>query len=89
MLFRSITGLVGSNAGRDHGTADTAGPSQRHLARHIDVRHVLVLGEEREMQEDGERRRVGREDHELRDTAVKRLGRCKLCQFMLAVCGRF
>lgn len=50
--------------------------SQTYLGWHKNVRHVLVLAEQRKVQEDLQRLRVGSHDDELGDTAVQRLGGC-------------
>lgn len=42
-------------------------------ARQEDVGHVLVLAQQRQMQQDLDRLRVGRQDDELGDAAVERL----------------
>lgn len=74
-LVHEIRRLVGGDAGRDDSARDTAGAAERSLRGDVDVWHVLVLAEEGEMEEDGERGRVGGEDDDLGDTTVERLGR--------------
>lgn len=43
-LASELAALVGGDASSDHGAGDTAGSAQVHLARHVDVGGVLVLG---------------------------------------------
>lgn len=76
-LSHQLAPLVGGDAGSDDGSADAACSPQRRLAGHIDVRHVLVFAQERQVQQDGQGRRVGRQDDDFRRSAVKGLGRCE------------
>jgi len=73
-LPHQITRLIRRNAAADNRARDAAGAPQRHLARDVDVGRVLVLAEEREVQEDGEGCRVGGQDDDLGDAAVERFG---------------
>lgn len=50
--------------------------SQMHLGWYENVRHVLVLAEQRKVQEDLQRLSVGSHNDELGDAAVQRLGGC-------------
>lgn len=50
--------------------------SQTHLRWHENIWHVLVLAQQRKVQKDLQRLRVGSHDDELGDAAVKRLGGC-------------
>jgi hypothetical protein len=45
-----------------------------HLARHVDVGGVLVLGQEGDVQDDREGGRIGAEDGDFADTTVEGLG---------------
>ena len=47
---------------------------KKYLGGHEHVRHVLVLAQQREVQEDLQRFRVGRHDDELGDAAVQGFG---------------
>jgi hypothetical protein len=49
-----IATLVGVDGSGDNGAADTAGATKGHLGRNVDVGDVLVFGEERKMENDGE-----------------------------------
>ena len=73
-LSHEITGLVGGDAGSDHGARDTGGATQSKLAGDEDVGGVLVLGEQGQVKKDGQGVAVGGENHKLGSTAVKRLG---------------
>ena len=73
-LVHQVAGLVGGDAGSDDGSADAAGSAQGGLGGDVDVGDVLVLAEQRQVQEDGEGRGVGGEDDDLGDAAVERLG---------------
>lgn len=73
-LVHQVAGLVGGDAGGDDGTADATGTAQGSLGGHVDVGHVLVLAQQRQVQQDGERGGVGGQDDDLGDTAVQRLG---------------
>ena len=66
--------LITRDRSRNNATADTASTTKRTLGAHEDVWHVLVFGEERDVQQDGERARVGGEDDDLGNTSVQRLG---------------
>ena len=74
-LALQFGGLVRSDRGGDDGAAGAASTAKRNLGGHKHVRHVLVLAEQRQMQQDLERLRVGGEHDELTDAAVQRLGR--------------
>lgn len=69
-----VAPLVRGDARGDDGPADATGAAERRLARHVHVGDVLVLAQQGQVQHDGERLGVGREDDELGDAAVQRLG---------------
>lgn len=48
------------------------------LAGDVDVRSVLVLAEQRKMEQDRQRRGISREDDELGSTTVESLGGCMI-----------
>ena len=48
--------------------------AQSHLGWNVDVWNVLVLGEERKVEENGEWRGVGGQDDDLGNTSVEGLG---------------
>jgi len=75
-LASQLTGLVRVDAGRDDGTADAAGAAQHRLARDVDVGSALVLAQEGDVQQDGERLGVGGEDGDFAGAAVQRFGHC-------------
>lgn len=74
-LAHEVTGLVGGDAGCDHGAGHTSRTTQRKLAGHVDVGHVLVLSQEGQMEQDGERGGVGGQDDDFSGSAVQSLGR--------------
>jgi riboflavin synthase alpha subunit len=51
----------------DDGASDTAGTTQSHLGGHVDVGHVLILAEKREVEKNGERGGVGGQDYQFRN----------------------
>lgn len=57
-LSHKVTGLVGGDARCNHVATNTAAASQRHLARNVNVRHVLVFAKKREVENDCQRRSV-------------------------------
>lgn len=73
-LVHQVAGLVGSDASGDDSTANTTGTAKGSLGGHIDVGHVLVLAQQRQVQQDGERSGVGSQDDDLGNTTVQRLG---------------
>ena len=73
-LGGEITGLVRVDAGRNDRAAHTTGTAQRDLARDENVGDVLVLGEQGQVHDDGQRGGVSGEHDDLGDTAVDRLG---------------
>lgn len=73
-LAHEVGRLVRGNRSGNDSASDTAGAAKSHLGGDVDVGHVLVLAEKRQVQEDSERRGVGGQDDELADTAVQRLG---------------
>lgn len=86
-LGRQITGLIGSDTTSDNRTANTARSPQSHLAGDVDVRHILVLCEQREMEKDSQRGSIGCENDDFRGSTVKRLGGFVSTLLQLAVVG--
>lgn len=82
-----VAGLVGADARGNDGAADTAGAAELHLAGHEDVGRVLVLAQEGDVQEDGQRVGVGSEDGDLARVAVEGLGDLVGTLLGLAVVG--
>lgn len=80
-LRRKITGLVGGNAGGNNRARNTGGTAEGQLAGDVDIRNVLVLAKERQVQNDGERGGVCGEDHQLGGSTVQGLG--GLCMILL------
>jgi hypothetical protein len=68
---KSYRGFVGGDGASDDGASDTAGAAKCHLRGNVDVGYVLVLTEQRQMEEDSERGGVGGKDDQLGDTAVE------------------
>ena len=75
-LSHQVTSLVGGDASSDHRTRDTSRAAQGELAGDEDVAGVLVLTQERDVEQNGERGGVGREDDQLGSTAIEGLGGC-------------
>lgn len=48
-LAHEIARFVRSNTARDHGPTDAACATERHLARHVDIRCILVLAKQWQM----------------------------------------
>ena len=61
--------------------------SSNHPPRrtYTDIRRILVLTQQRQMQQDRKRRSIGSQDYDLADTTVERLGRFVGALFQLAV----
>ena len=66
-----------------HRPRHAASAPESSLGRHEHVRHVLVLGQQRQVQQDLDGLGVGGHDDKLGDAAVERLGRC--CCFFFGV----
>ena len=75
-LSHEVASLVGGDASSDHRTRDTSRAAQGELAGDEDVAGVLVLTQERDVEQNGERGGVGREDDQLGSTAIEGLGGC-------------
>lgn len=73
-LARQVGSLVGGDADGDDWARDTSSTAQSKLGRHVDVRGVLVLGQERDVEDDRERGSVGSQDDELAGAAGEGLG---------------
>merc|ERR1711983_428882 len=67
--------LVLSHAGSDDRPADTTGTTESLLGPDEHVGHVLVLAEQRDVEQDLERLRVGGQDDKLALAPVESLGR--------------
>jgi hypothetical protein len=52
------------------------------FAGNVDVGCVLILAEQREMEQDSQRRRIGSEDNDLRGSSIERLGGYKDTSFV-------
>lgn len=68
--------LVGGDGAGDDRAGNAAGSAQRHLGRHEHVRHVLVLAQQGEVQQNLEGLSVSSHDNQLADTTVQGLGSC-------------
>ena len=73
-LLSQLRALVGGDGASDDRPGHAASAAKGDLGRHEDVRGVLVLAQEWEVEEDGQRLSVGSKDDELRDAAVQGLG---------------
>jgi len=73
-LAHQVRGLVGGDGAGDDSASDATGTAKSHLGGDVDVRNVLVLAEEGQVEEDGQGAGVGSEDDDLGDTAVEGLG---------------
>ena len=70
-LLRQLARLVRRDGSSDDGSTDAAGTAQRDLGGDENVGHVLVLAEEREVEEDLDRGSVASHDDELCDATVE------------------
>ena len=66
--------VLGEDGDRDDVAGDTASSSEVRLLRDIDVRHVLVFAQERQVEDDLQGLSVGSEDDQVSDTSVESLG---------------
>lgn len=82
-----VTGLVGADAGSNDGARNTAGAAQSDLAGDEHVGGVLVLAQQGDVQQDGQRVGVGSEDGNLASVAVQGLGDLVGALLGLAVVG--
>jgi len=73
-LRLELGALIGNHGGRNDRARHPTGPSKSLFGAHKDVRHILVLTEKREMQQNLQGLRVGRHDDELGQATVERLG---------------
>lgn len=73
-LSHKITGLVGSDAGRDHRARHASCATQSELAGDENVRRILILCKQRQVKKNGQGVAVSGKNHNLGSTAVKRLG---------------
>lgn len=74
-LALDLPGLTADDGASNDGPRDTASASDGRLGGEEDVRDVLVLAEEGQVEEDLDGLSVGRHDDQLGDTAVERLCR--------------
>jgi hypothetical protein len=75
-LGHEVAGLVRGDGSSDDGAGDTASATKGSLAGNIDVGNILVLGEQRQVQQDCQRGSIGGQDDDFRSTTVESLGRC-------------
>lgn len=73
-LAHQVGGLVGGDGGSNNGAGDTTSTAKGDLRGDVDVGSVLVLGQERNVQEDGQRGGVGGKDNDLSGSSVQSLG---------------
>lgn len=73
-LALELTGLVSSDRGGDNRAGNATGPAEGGLGGNKNVRHVLVLAEQGQVEHDLNGFDVGSHDDKLADTAVERLG---------------
>jgi len=67
--------LIDSDRTSYHRTGNATSTTQSRLRSNEDVGHVLVLAEQRQMEDNLQRLRVRRHDDEFGDTTIQRLGR--------------
>lgn len=67
-------GVVGGDRGSNDSSGNTTSSAQGSLGWHKHVRHVLVLTQQWQVQQDLDWLGVGSHDDELRDTSVQGLG---------------
>jgi len=75
-LALQLRPFVRGDRTRDDGSRNATGAPERLFRRHENIWYVLVLSQQRQMQEDLQRFSVGRHDDELGDAPVQGLGRC-------------
>jgi hypothetical protein len=75
-LRLELRALVDEDRRGDDRARDARRAAERLLGAHKHVRHVLVLAQQRQVQQDLKRLRVGREHQKLALATVQRLGRC-------------
>ena len=73
-LRHQITTLVRGDAGCNDCPTHTARPTQRSLRVHVHVRHVLVFGEQGQVEQDCKRGGVGGQDDEFGRASIEGLG---------------
>jgi hypothetical protein len=86
-LILQLRRLVARDTSRDDGAANTARAPEGDLGGHEYVGDVLVLAEQRQVQQNLQRLGVGGHHDELADAAVERLGRFVGALLQLAVVG--
>lgn len=64
-LAHQVGSLVGGDGSGDDGAGNTASTAKSDLGGDVNVRCVLVLGQERDVQENGQRGGVGGKDNNL------------------------
>jgi hypothetical protein len=64
-LTHEVGGLVGGDRASDDSARDTAGTAKSHLGGDVDVGDVLVLTQERKVEEDSQRAGVRSQDNDL------------------------
>jgi len=69
-----VRSLVGGDAAGDHSTRDTGSTTESNLAGNVDIRNVLVLAQQGQVQNDRQRSGVGGQDDDLGGSAVEGLG---------------
>lgn len=69
-----LTLAVGKDGAGYHSAGDSAGISEGNLAGNKDVMNVLLLTNQRKVQQDLERLRIGGQNDEVRLLTVQRLG---------------
>lgn len=77
-LVVELTLAVGLDGAGDHGAGDSAGVSEGNLAGDEYVVHVLLLADQRQVQQDLERLSVGGQNDEVSLLAVQGLSGCTI-----------
>ena len=72
-LVSQVTAFVGDDRAGDDGTTDSASSSQGNLAGNKDIRHVLVLAEQGQVQQNFKWFGIRGHDDEFADASVERL----------------
>lgn len=73
-LVLQLRVLIGNNGARNDRTGHTASASQSHLGRNEDVRNVLILTQQRDVQDNLKGLGIGSHDDERGFSTVQSLG---------------
>jgi hypothetical protein len=72
-LAHEVASLVTGDAASNHRTSNATGTAKRHLARDVHVGYVLILAEERQVEQNSERRSIRSQDDLVKSAIRPRL----------------